>query len=71
MSSWVFLPAWLSRITWSTFDSSNLRSRSRIVSGEPMSPPTCCFSPGGRVAEREVLLPQADLARARPAAWVA
>ena len=38
MSAWVFLPAWLSRITWSTLDSWNLRSRSRIVSGEPMSP---------------------------------
>ena len=24
--SWVFVPAWFSRITWSTFDSSNLRS---------------------------------------------
>ena len=38
MSAWVFLPAWLSRITWSTFDSSNLWSFARIVSGEPMSP---------------------------------
>ena len=38
MSAWVFLPAWLSRITWSTLDSWNLWSFARIVSGEPMSP---------------------------------
>ena len=43
MSSWVLRPAWFSRITWSTFDSSNLRSLVRIVSGEPISPPACIF----------------------------
>ena len=35
----VFLPAWFRRMTWSMLVSSNFRSRSRIVSGEPMRPP--------------------------------
>ena len=38
MSSWVFLPAWLSRMTWSMCDVSNLASLRRMVSGEPMRP---------------------------------
>ena len=39
MSSCVLRPAWLSRMTWSTLDFSNLRSFRRMVSGEPISPP--------------------------------
>ena len=34
-----FLPAWLSRITWSMFDVSNRRSFRRSVSGDPINPP--------------------------------
>ena len=38
MSWWLVLPAWLSRITWSTWLSSNWRSFLRMVSGEPIRP---------------------------------
>src|SRR6185503_417590 len=39
MCSCVFLPAWLSRMTWSMWEVSNLASFLRMVSGEPISPP--------------------------------
>ncbi len=39
MCSWLFLPAWFSRMTESICEVSNRRSLRRSVSGEPISPP--------------------------------
>jgi hypothetical protein len=44
MCSWLFLPAWLSRITWSICEERKRRSFLRMVSGEPIRPPRSAAS---------------------------
>ena len=44
MCSWLFLPAWLSRITWSICEVRKRRSFFRMVSGEPIRPPRSAAS---------------------------
>ena len=58
MSSCVFLPAWLSRMTWSTWARSSSRRRSRIVSGEPISSLSERRRPSGSLLPLLVALPE-------------
>ena len=64
MSSCEFLPAWLSRITWSTFDSSNCGSRLRTRVGRADEPGAAVRRLAlRRLLPGQVLLPQVHGAR--------